>query len=192
MDRTGWHIRDIDTKLHAVPYTRIGEDFESPEEYPDPHSYLPRSAEQVKASEGDLFPHCLYSFPNYSDGLVRSSVTELSRFLLAMINGGKLGDRRILEEKTIDIMLSDRHFGRALCWSSTTLGGKSEGIWYHGGSDPGVMTFLGFRPHDKVASARQGGRYCSFELRRSGSRISGDRADPLPGRRLTRLTTSEG
>lgn len=150
MDRTGWHIRDIDTKLHAVPYTRIGEDFEFPEEYPDPHSYLPRSAEQVKASEGDLFPHCLYSFPNYSDGLVRSSVTELSRFLLAMINGGKLGDRRILEEKTIDIMLSDRHFGRALCWSSTTLGGKSEGIWYHGGSDPGVMTFLGFRPHDKV------------------------------------------
>jgi CubicO group peptidase (beta-lactamase class C family) len=150
MKNTGWYIRDINSELHAVPYTRIGEDFEFPEEYPDPQSYLPRSAEQTAVSPGDFFPHCLYSFPNYSDGLVRSSVSDLSRFLIAMMNGGRLGDRRILEKNSIETMLSDDHFGRGLCWSSTTLGGKSERIWYHGGSDPGVMTFLGFRPHDRV------------------------------------------
>jgi CubicO group peptidase (beta-lactamase class C family) len=150
MDGTGWYIRDIDRKLHAVPYTRIGEDFEFPEEYPDPQSYLPRFKDAESMQSGEFFPHCLYSFPNYPDGLVRSSVSDLSRFLIAMMNGGRSGEQRILDEQTISIMHSDTHFGRGLCWSSTTLNGKSQPIWLHGGADPGVMTFLGFRPHDRV------------------------------------------
>jgi len=150
MANTAWYISDIDASRHAVPYTRIGKEFEFPPEYPDPRSFLPRFEEPGTVSPGDLFPHCLYSFPNYSDGLVRSSVSDLSRFLLAMANGGALGDSRILEESTIKTMLSDTHFGRGLCWSSTTLNGQSEPIWHHGGADPGVTTFLGFRPQDKV------------------------------------------
>jgi CubicO group peptidase (beta-lactamase class C family) len=150
MSNTAWYISEIDTKRHAVPYTRIGEDFEFPPEYPDPGSYLPRFEDPGAVAPGDLFPHCLYSFPNYPDGLVRSSVSDLSKFLLAMANAGSLGDSRILEETTIKSMLTDTHFGRGLCWSSTTLKGRSQPIWYHGGSDPGVSTFLGFRPHDRV------------------------------------------
>jgi CubicO group peptidase (beta-lactamase class C family) len=150
MGHTAWYISEIDTSRHAVPYTSIGEDFEFPSEYPNPGSYLPRFEDPGKVTPGDLFPHCLYSFPNYPDGLVRSSVSDLSRFLLAMANGGCLDDSRILEEATIRTMHSDSHFGRGLCWSSTTLKGQSEPIWYHGGADPGVRTFLGFRPHDQV------------------------------------------
>ena len=150
MSNTAWYISEIDSSQHAVPYTRIGEDFEFPPEYPNPGSYLPRFEDPGAVSPGDLFPHCLYSFPNYPDGLVRSSVSDLSRFLLAMANGGSLEDSRILKKSTINTMLSDAHFGRGLCWSSTTLKGQSQPIWYHGGADPGVMTFLGFRPHDQV------------------------------------------
>ena len=152
MANTAWHISEIDTSRHAVPYTRIGEDFEFPPEYPDPGSFLPRFEDPGKVMPGDLFPHCLYSFPNYPDGLVRSSVADLSRFLLAIANGGSLGGSRILEERTINTMHSDSHFGRGLCWSSTTLKGQSQPIWYHGGADPGVRTFLGFRPHDQVGA----------------------------------------
>jgi len=150
MGNTAWYISEIDTNRHAVPYTRIGEGFEFPTEYPNPRSFLPRFDDPGTVSPGELFPHCLYSFPNYSDGLVRSSVSDLSRFLLAMANGGSLNDSRILKESTIKTMLSDTHFGRGLCWSSTTLEGQSQPIWHHGGADPGVTTFLGFRPQDKV------------------------------------------
>jgi len=150
MSNTAWYISEIDSSRHAVPYTRIGEDFEFPPEYPNPGSYLPRFEDPGPVAPGDLFPHCLYSFPNYPDGLVRSSVSDLSRFLLAMANGGSLDDSRILKKSTITTMLSDAHFGRGLCWSSTTLKGKSQPIWHHGGADPGVTTFLGFRPHDQV------------------------------------------
>jgi CubicO group peptidase (beta-lactamase class C family) len=150
MSNTAWYISEIDSSRHAVPYTRIGKDFEFPPEYPSPGSYLPRFEDPGPVAPGDLFPHCLYSFPNYPDGLVRSSVSDLSRFLLAMANGGSMDDKRILKESTIDTMLSDTHFGRGLCWSSTTLKGRSQPIWHHGGADPGVTTFLGFRPHDQV------------------------------------------
>ncbi len=150
MGNTAWYINEIDTSRHAVPYTRIGEDFEFPPDYSNPRSFLPRFEDPGTVSPGDLFPHCIYSFPNYPDGLVRSSVADLSKFLLAMANGGSLGDSRILKESTINSMLSDTHYGRGLCWSSTTLKGQSQPIWYHGGADPGVMTFLGFRPHDRV------------------------------------------
>jgi len=150
MGNTAWYISEIDTNRHAVPYTRIGEGFEFPPEYPNPRSFLPRFEDPGPVAPGDLFPHCLYSFPNYPDGLVRSSVSDLSRFLLAMANGGSLGDGRILKQSTINSMLSDTHFGRGLCWSSTTLKGQSQPIWFHGGADPGVRTFLGFRPHDQV------------------------------------------
>jgi len=36
-------------------------------------------------------------------------------------------------------MLSDQHFGRGLCW-----GTDGEGLWGHGGGDPGVATYMAF------------------------------------------------
>jgi CubicO group peptidase (beta-lactamase class C family) len=148
MDGTGWMLEEIDINKHAVPYSRITDDFELPDGVDDLASFLPRDPADTALIHGDLFAHCLYSFPNYPDGLVRTSVMELSRFLTAVMNGGQMGDAKILEADTVSTMLSNQHFGRGLCWSTTRLGEEKELVWYHGGGDPGVATFMGFRPRD--------------------------------------------
>ncbi len=47
------------------------------------------------------------------------------------------------------MMLSEQHYGRGLCWSNRKLD-SGDGIWGHGGSDPGISTYMGFRPKDGV------------------------------------------
>jgi CubicO group peptidase (beta-lactamase class C family) len=98
---------------------------------------------------GTLLPHCLYSFYNYPDGLVRTSAAELSRFLRAHIGAGALEETRILRSETVATMLSEDHYGRALCWSPRSLD-SGDRLWGHGGGDPGISTYMGFRPTDGV------------------------------------------
>jgi CubicO group peptidase (beta-lactamase class C family) len=148
MNRTGWFIREIDETRHAVPYTRITDDFELPDGVENLASFLPLDESDTALVKGDLFAHCLYSFPNFPDGLLRTSVSELSRFLTAMMNGGRWGQVRILKTATVAMMLSKDHFGRSLCWNSTELGDDQNFVWYHSGSDPGVVTFMGYSPRD--------------------------------------------
>jgi len=56
----------------------------------------------------DQQPLKLYSFPNYPDGLLRTSVRELSFFLRAIINGGEFNNVRILKESTLKMMLKEQ------------------------------------------------------------------------------------
>ena len=149
MRETGWFLAEIDRARHAVPYSLLPEDFEPPE-ISDMASLLPAADPSPAApAPGDLFPHCLYSFYNYPDGLLRTNVQELSRFLRAYIGGGMLNGVRILKSETIGLMLSDQHFGRGLCWSFQETP-DGEPFWGHGGGDPGISTYMGFRERDKV------------------------------------------
>ncbi|RLD57136.1 MAG: serine hydrolase, partial [Bacteroidetes bacterium] len=59
MKQSGWFIHEIDSSKHITPY-------------------------EFTAQENQ--PLELYSFPNYPDGLLRTSVRELSYFLLAIMN----------------------------------------------------------------------------------------------------------
>jgi CubicO group peptidase (beta-lactamase class C family) len=144
MNATGWFLDEVDVSKHAVPYSWIPEG-----EIPD--ELLPRDGHDVPAEPGTLFPHCLYSFYNYPDGLVRTNVMDLSRFLMAYINGGKLGETRLLNQETVQLMLSKKHFRRGLCWSTTELE-NGDMIWGHGGGDPGISTYMGFRSDDGVGA----------------------------------------
>ncbi len=113
-------------------------------------SFLPHeTASEEMLAPGTYFPHCLYSFYNYPDGLVRTSVNELSFFLRAYMNAGVFEGSRILESATIDLMLSNAHFGRALCWMTSELR-NGDLMWGHGGGDPGISTYMGFRQRDNV------------------------------------------
>jgi len=143
MKATGWLLKEVDVSKHAVPYSLIPEG-------KTPERLLPREgAEGTPLEPGALFPHCLYSFPNYPDGLVRTNVNDLSRFLMAYINGGSIGETRLLGEKTVQLMFSKEHFGRGLCWTTSELK-NGDMIWGHGGGDPGISTYMGFRPSDGV------------------------------------------
>ncbi len=149
MDQTGWMLTEINTANHAVPHSLLADDFEIPEGSTI-EEFLPgENAAEEMLAPGSYFPHCLYSFYNYPDGLVRTSVNELSAFLRAYMNGGSHNNAKILEPATVDLMLSNEHFGRGLCWSTRELR-NGDLVWGHGGGDPGIATYMGFRQADSV------------------------------------------
>lgn len=149
MKSTGWYLADVDVARHAVPYSLISEDRRLPEGITF-ETFLPRYGKDKQAAKtGELFPHCLYSFPNYPDGLIRTSVRDLSRFLRAYISGGVFEEKRILKKETVQMMLSPEHFGQGLCWFDLKLK-NGDAAWGHGGGDPGISTQMLFRPNDGV------------------------------------------
>jgi CubicO group peptidase (beta-lactamase class C family) len=149
MVESGWFLTEVDTSRHAVPYTLLPDDFELPHDR-TLESLLPSAdASEASLAPGAYFPHCLYSFFNYPDGLVRTSVNELSRFLRAYMTGGALEGEQLLEPDTIRLMLSSDHFGRGLCWFTRELR-NGDLVWGHGGGDPGISTYMGFRQRDNV------------------------------------------
>ncbi len=149
MKNTGWYLTDVNVANHAVPYTPISEHFKLPEGMTF-ESFLPRYGKETPPPKtGELFPHCLYSFFNYPDGLIRTSVRELSQFLRAYINDGVYENNRILKRETVQTMFSQEHFGRGLCWSEIKQK-SGDTAWGHGGGDPGISTQMLFRPQEGV------------------------------------------
>lgn len=122
MEQSGWFLHEIDHSKHITPY-------------------------EFKKQEN--LPLELYSFPNYPDGLLRTSVRELSYFLLAIMNGGKCNQVRILEKSTLKEMLQpmvETEDGQGLCWHQIEF----EDLWGHSGGDPGVATLMYFNPRTRV------------------------------------------
>ena len=149
MTQTGWYLADIDVSKHAIPYSFYPENFKLSEDITI-ESLLPRYGKDKQSiEEGAYFPHCLYSFPNYPDGLVRTSVLDLSRFLRAYMNNGVFESTKILKKETIASMLSDKHLGRGLCWYQQNYKGGIV-TWGHGGGDPGISTQMLYIPEDDI------------------------------------------
>lgn len=126
MENSGWFLHEIDTTAHIRPY----------------------SYERQDGSISDNRALNLYSFPNYPDGLLRTSVQELSYFLMAIINEGEYGDARILKKSTLKKMLTVQIEGEAqgLCWEQS----RFEDLWGHSGGDPGVATYMYFSPKSNI------------------------------------------
>lgn len=149
MDQTGWHLSEIDIDTHATMYAYV-----SPTgDHKDGKRILSASGPRKVAVDKDSFlPHCLYSFPNYPDGLVRTSFKNLVRFAQMFLNGGQLDGRRILEPSTVQLMLStqtDKKEGQGFAWSSDVAKNGTV-VWQHHGGDPGVLTCLRFSPQNQL------------------------------------------
>jgi CubicO group peptidase (beta-lactamase class C family) len=94
---------------------------------------------------------------SFSASAVRTNAIDLSHFLLAHMNQGALGDRRILEPETValiherhrslnlDNMLSKDANGVALGWF--TYNGGYQG---HGGGVPGILTNMLYSDEEDV------------------------------------------
>ena len=148
MSTTSWFLQDIPAERHASLYSLMPED-------PDELGFggVEVLHEQLALARttkpGTLFKHCLYSHPIKADGMLRTSVEELARFLGIYTNGGQFQGVRVLQDSTIEMMLSDDPFGRALCWQGGRLvDGRVR--WHHGGSDPGVGTVMLFEPEHEL------------------------------------------
>ena len=143
MTNTSWYIRDIDPKTQAVPYLYIPADQTTNPLIVKANKTL--GLYKDRPIEEGFLPLDFYSFPNISDGLVRTSVNQLARFLLMYLDGGQFKGTQILKESTLDTILSDNHFGRGLCWSQS----RDKKIWLHTGGDPGIRTIVLINPGEQ-------------------------------------------
>lgn len=152
MTRTGWYLADIPAKQHVVPYSYLPSDFQVPPGMPKA-AFLPRSEEQPWPPKPESqHAHCLYSFPNYPDGLIRTSAEQLAHLLIAYLNGGAYNGARILEADTVAQMLQVQNINDAyqgLAWQRIHRGDGGF-LWGHGGGDPGINTALYFSPEDRI------------------------------------------
>jgi CubicO group peptidase (beta-lactamase class C family) len=147
MKNTGWMLGEVDTANYISLYGFLTE--QNREGYMSYHDLFPGEKE---FAAGTLVQCCLYSFPNYPDGLVRTSVRELSYFMTAIMNGGMLHGQRILNEETVEEMLTlqlEDNDSQGLCWDKEMLNDETA-LWGHNGGDPGVATNMYFNREQKI------------------------------------------
>jgi CubicO group peptidase (beta-lactamase class C family) len=118
MDQTSWRLAEVDRSILAVPYDRRSSGFVAYEQYGE---------------------------PNYPDGMLRTSVSELAKFLIATMQGGSFKGRQILQPTTIDEMLTRQtklDKSQGLVWFKEKIGGRT--VWGHDGSDDGASATMWF------------------------------------------------
>ena len=124
MQNSGWALNEIDITNHSKLYEKKGD-----------------SIVQIQ----------LYEMTTYPDGGVITSVDELSKFFISLLNDGKYKKTRILKTETVKEMLRFQHtetnkpenvnikkLNQGIFWA-TKLGATRIG---HNGSDHGVRTFM--------------------------------------------------
>ncbi len=117
MPNTSFKLSDIDDNLLAMPY------------------------------EGNENPFGHFTYIYYPSACLRSSICDLSHFIIAMMNGGIYNGSRILLESTVEAMLTryypDNEVG--LIWK------MPGGGWYeHSGTMVGTSAQSEFHKDDKV------------------------------------------
>lgn len=146
MNNTSWYIKNIDISTHAIPYTWVENGKpRGPSWGGRPLGVIRKdgpSWENVDSPDGYV-PNCFYNHPNFSDGFLRCSVNQLSRYVQCYLNLGEYNGKRILEKDTIRTMLTKRNLNVGLCWQEKELtdGGL---VWGHLGNDPGINNLLLF------------------------------------------------
>jgi CubicO group peptidase (beta-lactamase class C family) len=124
MTNSGWSLSEININNHSKLYEKQGDSIVSIQ---------------------------LYEQTTYPDGGIRTSVNELSKFFIALLNDGKYNKTRMLKKKTVDEMIRFQYTGLNKP-ENVDLGKNNQGIFWttkieatrigHTGSDPGVLTLM--------------------------------------------------
>ncbi len=125
MTNTHWHLADFNIDDVALPY---------------------------KFESDQLTPHYHLGFPDYPSGQLRASITDVARFLGTVVNGGELNGQRILEEATVQEMLTppfpNVSTEQAVFWHIEERAGRT--VVGHTGSETGATTVMFFSPTTNV------------------------------------------
>ena len=127
MTNSGWHLEDHDIASVAVPYTRSG---------------------------NDLVPVSHYGYPDYPDGQLRASVADLGRYAAALLSGGALDGKSILEPQSVEALFTPplaAYEDQGVFWFKSEMRGHTA--WGHSGGDLGVLTDLKIFPEAGFAFA---------------------------------------
>lgn len=144
MDETSWYLADVNGSRQAIPYSYVsGGSVRGPSQGGSALGVIGATRTQI-VMDG-YAPNCFYNHPNFPDGFLRTSVHQLSQYLIAYLKNGSVGGYRILSEDSIDEMLRSRYavspeVNQGLVWTERV----SDRMWGHGGGDPGINTLLRF------------------------------------------------
>ena len=129
MEKTAWHMADLDSNEVARPY-----------------SY----------SNGNFIANPHYGFADYPDGQLRSSITDLANYMIAFLNGGSLGSNAILSPSSVSEMWTQQipsiESKQGLNWYKELLyhsGGETL-LWGHIGGELGVSTDMYVDPESNI------------------------------------------
>lgn len=114
MNETAWFLSEIDTTHMARPYSWDGTNYN---------------------------PYPFYSYPDYPDGMLKSSADQLARFLLCYLGQGSLYGTEILHSSTVDTILSNQEGGMGLIWDRAMVPGVGY-TWGHAGQEYGAQTWI--------------------------------------------------
>ena len=122
MDNTGWSLSEIDPAKHSKLYV---------------------------VQNGLIIPIPLYELTTYPDGSVRTSVSDLSKLFIALLDDGVYEGTRILEKRWVEEMLRFQYTDTTKP-ANVSLQEINSGLFWatkldvtrigHNGSDPGVRT----------------------------------------------------
>ena len=124
MDETAWFLADLNVSNIAVPY------------HWDGNNYIP-------------YGH--YGLDLYPAAQLRTSTTQLSHILLMMMNNGEYNSTQILEESTVNLMLTPQlpwHPSVGIIWQKIWQGGRT--LWGHLGGYDGISTYMFFEPATNI------------------------------------------
>jgi CubicO group peptidase (beta-lactamase class C family) len=149
MSRTRWMISDIASGPTTTPYTWVEDNkARGPSWGGIPLGVIkPDGATLSKSLANGYAANCIYNHPNYPDGFLRTSVSQLATWARLWLGDGELDGVRILDAKHTQQMFTDAvseadaEQRQGLTWySGHALGGQR--LWGHSGSDPGISTSL--------------------------------------------------
>jgi len=130
MSNTAWFLRDLDTSLVAHPYGYWG---------------------------GTYHDYGLYGYPDYPDGLLRTTLHSLAKFLVMNIKGGESNGIRLLDTSTVRLIRTVHIpiipppwnlYQWGLIWNKPLW--SDYDIWGHSGYDDGVTTAMFLRESDNT------------------------------------------
>jgi CubicO group peptidase (beta-lactamase class C family) len=137
MHESSWRLAGIDRQILAVPYDK---------------------------NESGFVPYGHYGEPDYPDGMFRTSVVELAKFLAAYMRGGEYHGQRILQSQTVAKMLKSQtsvsaHQG--LAWYRNSIDGRK--LWGHEGSDNGACAAMWLAPKNNTGVIIMANGVCEKE-----------------------------
>lgn len=125
MKETSWKLSEIDPSHLAMPYDWT--------------------------KSGGFTPFGQFGEPDWPDGMLRTSVPELARFLLMFMQLGVYGGQRLLSEATVKemqrVQAPDLDEDQGLVWAYDDFGSRTH-VMGHAGSDNGVSANMYFDPAD--------------------------------------------
>jgi CubicO group peptidase (beta-lactamase class C family) len=124
MNETAWFLSEIDTTHMARPYFWDGTNYD---------------------------PYPFYSYPDYPDGMLKSSADQLARFLLCYLDQGSLYGTEILHSSTVDTILTIQEGSTGLIWGRTMVPGVGYS-WGHSGQEYGAQTWIALNTTNDIGA----------------------------------------